>query len=71
MLPNKCFIHSPAKQKAKAFVKTSAYVKAKTDFIGCGIVDKTKMYEAANQSGMDIAIWVKYSLSLFHNNYGI
>jgi len=36
-----------------------------------GIIDKTKMYEAANHPGMKCAIWVKYPLSLFHNNYGI
>jgi hypothetical protein len=28
LIPNKSFIHSPAKQKAKAFVKTLGQVKA-------------------------------------------
>jgi len=36
-----------------------------------GIIDKTMMCEAVNQFGMKSAIWVKYRLSLFHNNYGI
>jgi len=36
---------------------------------GSRIVDKTHMYEAAVHSGMKSAIWVKYRLSFFHNNY--
>jgi hypothetical protein len=39
------------------------------DVIGCGIIDKTMMCEAAVHSGMKPAIWVKYRLSFFHNNY--
>jgi len=35
----------------------------------CGIIDKTNMCEAAVRSGMKPAIWVKYRLSIFHNNY--
>ena len=34
-----------------------------------GIIDKTGMYEAADNFGMKYAIWVKYRLSLFHYNY--
>ncbi len=37
--------------------------------IGRGIIDKTHMCEAAVHSGMKPAIWVKYRLSIFHNNY--
>jgi hypothetical protein len=37
--------------------------------INRGIMDKTNMYEAAVHSGMKPAIWVKYRLSFFHNNY--
>ena len=37
--------------------------------IGRGIIDKTNMYEAAVHSGMKPAIWVKYRLYTFHNNY--
>jgi hypothetical protein len=37
--------------------------------IGRGIMDKTNMYEAAVHLGMKPAIWVKYRLSFFHNNY--
>ena len=37
--------------------------------IGRGIIDKTNMYDAAVYSGMNPAIWVKYRLSIFHNNY--
>ena len=32
-------------------------------------MDKTHMCEAAVLSGMKHAIWVKYRLSTFHNNY--
>jgi hypothetical protein len=39
------------------------------DEIGRGIMDKTHMREAAVLSGMKPAIWVKYRLSTFHNNY--
>ncbi|MFC1877670.1 hypothetical protein ACFL2E_10440 [Thermodesulfobacteriota bacterium] len=39
------------------------------EIIGCGIIDKTMMCEAAVHSGMKPAIWVKYRLSIFHNNY--
>jgi hypothetical protein len=39
------------------------------EIIGCGIIDKTMMCEAAVHSGMKPAIWVKYRLSFFHNNY--
>jgi hypothetical protein len=36
-----------------------------------GIIDKTDMCEAVDHFGMKVAIWVKYRLSLFHNNYSI
>ncbi len=36
-----------------------------------GIMDKTRMCEAVDHFGMKCAIWVKYRISLFHNNYGI
>ena len=39
------------------------------EIIGSGIVDKTRMCDAANHSGTEIAIWVKYSLPFFDNNY--
>jgi len=35
------------------------------DVIGCGIIDKTMMCEAAVHSGMKPAIWVKYRLPFF------
>jgi len=41
----------------------------KADVISCGIIDKTMMCEAAVHSGMKPAVWVKYRLSCFHNNY--
>jgi len=37
--------------------------------IGCWIVDKTNKYDAAVHSGTKPALWVKYRLSIFHNNY--
>ena len=37
--------------------------------IGRRIVDKTNKYDAAVHSGTKPAIWVKYRLSIFHNNY--
>ena len=41
------------------------------EVIVSGIIDKTKMCEATNHSGMKCAIWVKSPPSLFHNIYSI
>jgi len=64
----KCFIDRPAK-KAEV-LRISAFLTLQNLIFDRGIIDKTRLYEAANYSGTQIAIWVKYSLSVFHNNFG-
>jgi hypothetical protein len=59
----------PSSKRPKQSSKLRPKLNLQAEIIGCGIIDKAMMCEAANHSGTEIAIWVKYSLSFFHNNY--
>jgi len=51
----KYFIHSPTKQQVKASSKLLPNLNLQTEIIGCGVMDKTWISEAANHSGMKAA----------------
>ena len=59
----------PPNKRPKPLSKLWPELTLQSDIIGCGIIDKTMMCETAVHSGMKPAIWVKYRLSIFHNNY--
>ena len=59
----------PPNKRPKLSSKLRPNLNLQAEIIGCGIIDKTRMCEAANHSGMKNAVWVKYPLSPFHNNY--
>ena len=50
-------------------MRTSALLTLQNLIFDRGIIDKTNMYEAVNYSGTQIAIWVKYSFPIYHNNF--
>ena len=59
----------PPNKRPNLSSKLRPNLNLRDEIIGCGIIDKTRMCEAANHSGMKNAIWVKYPLSVFQNNY--
>ena len=68
-IPNKRFIHSPAEKKPEFYDKSLAVSENQIKVSRSGIIDKTEMNEAVDNLGMKCAIWVKYRVSPFHNNY--
>ena len=59
----------PPHKRPKPLLKRWPNLTLQAEIIGCGIIDKTMMCEAVVLSGMKYAIWVKYRLPTFHNNY--
>ena len=59
----------PPNKRPKPLSKLWPEFTLQADVIGRRIVDKTNKYDAAVHSGTKPAIWVKYRLSFFHNNY--
>ena len=73
-MSNLCYLISvlsivPPNKRPKHSSKLWPKLTLQAEIIGSGIIDKAMMCEAANHPGTEIAIWVKYSLPFFHNNY--
>lgn len=59
----------PPHKRPKPLLKRWPNLTLQAEIIGCGIIDKTMMCEAAVLYGMKYAKWVKYRPPTFHNNY--